>query len=183
MNLFMFAASLRKDSVNKKLIKLASTLIDNKHTINLVDYNEFHAPIYNADVETSSGIPENIKKFITHLKQSDGLIISSPEYNFSTPGTLKNLIDWVSRDNPMPWREQKILLLSASPALAGGVRGLWQTRIPLEGCGAHVFPDMFSLSSAYSAFAENGELLDKALQERLKNNLHDFIKFAELFRA
>lgn len=183
MNLFMFAASLRQESVNKKLIKLASTLIDTKHSIDLIDYNEFYAPIYNADVEAKDGLPENVKKFITYLKKSDGLILSSPEYNFSTPGTLKNLIDWVSRDNPMPWRGQKILLLSASPALAGGVRGLWQTRIPLEGCGAHVYPDMFSLSNAYAAFAENGELADKASQDRLKKMLQDFVKFAEQLRA
>ena len=70
----------------------------------------------------------------------DAVMISSPEYNYSISGVLKNLIDWVSRARPMPWRGKSIYLMSAAPSPMGGIRGLWQTRIPLEGCGALRIP-------------------------------------------
>src|SRR5205807_813524 len=80
-------------------------------------------------------------------------IISSPEYNGSMSGALKNLIDWTSRFRPQPFDTRHGLLLAASPSLAGGNRGLWALRIPLEHLGARVFPDMFSLAMAHRAFA------------------------------
>jgi chromate reductase, NAD(P)H dehydrogenase (quinone) len=113
------------------------------------------------------------------MKHADAVVISSPEYNFSIPGTLKNLIDWVSRENPMPWKGVRMLLMSASPSLVGGNRGLWATRVPLECCGAIVHPDMFSLASAYEAFDAQGNLKDQALSNRLKATVQTFTQFVE----
>lgn len=177
MRLFMFAASLRKDSVNKKLIQLAASHLATEHQIDLAEFSEFDMPLYNADIQDSQGFPDTMKKFIARLQASDALIISTPEYNFSVPGTLKNLIDWVSRENPMPWRGSHILLMSASPSLVGGNRGLWHTRVPLEACGAHVYPDMFSLADAYNAFTPEGKLKDAQLQDRFLGNLQAFVKY------
>jgi NAD(P)H-dependent FMN reductase len=175
MKFMMMAASLQKDSCNKKLINLAARLVrDLKHTVDLTDFAEFDVPLYNADIQNTLGLPVGALKFIKHMHDADGLIISSPEYNFSIPGTLKNLIDWISRQQPMPWTKQSILLLSASPSLVGGNRGLWSTRIPLESCGAFVYPDMFSLASAYTAFNAEGQLNDATLQGRLQKLLESF---------
>jgi len=179
MKLLMFAASLRKDSCNKKLIAIASSIAKAQGaTVDFADYSEFSAPLYNADIQNSTGFPAEILGLAKRLQEADGLIISSPEYNYSTPGTLKNLIDWVSRMSPMPWKGQPILLMSASPSLVGGNRGLWATRIPLDGCGAHVYPDMFSLASAYSAFDDNGQLKEKEVFDRLQQNVSAFIPYA-----
>ena len=79
----------------------------------------------------------------------------------------------------MPWRGRSVYLLSASPSPMGGVRGLWQTRIPLEGCGALVFPDMFALPHANEAFGEDGQLRDAGLRERLRRELAGFVRLAE----
>ncbi len=76
-------------------------------------------PLYNADIQNTQGFPAAVTEFIKRMHNANGIIISSPEYNFSMPGTLKNLIDWVSRITPMPWNKQNILLLSASPSLVG----------------------------------------------------------------
>jgi len=62
------------------------------------------------------------------------------------PGVLKNLIDWVSRLMPQPFNGKQALLLSASPSMVGGNRGLWSLRVPLEHLGMRVYPDMFSLA-------------------------------------
>ena len=176
MKLLMFAASLSKKSVNKSLINLSARLVrEQGHQIDLADFSEFDVPSYNADVQAGAGIPKAVTEFVKRMHDSDGLIISVPEYNFSMPGHLKNLVDWVSRINPMPWRDQYIQLMSASPSLVGGNRGLWATRIPLEACGAFVCPDMFSLASAHEAFDEQGNLVNKQLQERLNAMLGGYL--------
>lgn len=179
MRIFMFAASVRKESVNKKLTNLSADLIKDKHEIDLADFREFEMPLYDGDLNAEKGLPETAKQFIIRMQKADGMVISSPEYNFSTPGILKNLIDWISRDRPMPWKNQQILLMSASPTLIGGNRGLWHTRVPLESCGAFVYPEMFSLASAYTAFNETGTLLNETLQNRLKSTLDEFLTHLE----
>jgi NAD(P)H-dependent FMN reductase len=79
----------------------------------------------------------------------------------------------------MPWRGKSVFLLSASPSPMGGIRGLWQTRIPLEGCGALVFPDMFALAKAHEAFDATGQLRDRALAEKLDRDITGFVRLAE----
>lgn len=179
MEFMLMAASLRKDSVNKKLIKLAAELLGKQnYSVNLADFSQFSLPLYNGDIQTEQGIPEAAYAFVKHMQAAQGLIIASPEYNFSIPGILKNLIDWVSRITPMPWSNQKVYLMSASPSLIGGNRGLWHTRVPLEACGAIVYPNMFSLASAYEAFTDSGEFKDAKLQQRLSNDLTAFVDFS-----
>lgn len=180
MKFMLMAASLRQDSVNKKLIQLTAKLLQQQgHNIDLADFAEFDLPLYNADIQDQQGFPANVQAFIQRMHAAQGLIIASPEYNYSTPGTLKNLIDWVSRVSPMPWAKQNVYLMSASPSLVGGHRGLWHTRVPLEGCGAMVYPTMFALASAYEAFNEQGELKAAQLQQRLVQELASFADFAK----
>lgn len=174
------AGSLRKDSVNKKLIALAAKMLkDLKIHAEIKDFGDYEHPHYHGDIEAEKGIPKGIQQFIHDINEFDGLIFAVPEYNFSMSGVFKNLFDWVSRAKPMPWKGKKVLLLSASPALPGGIRGLWHLRVPFEGCGSFVYPDMFALGNAYNAFDPNGNLIDKGLEERLKTLLSDFTDFSE----
>ncbi len=176
MRIFMFAAALRAESTNKKLINIAANIAKNaQHEVDLASFSEFMLPIYDGDMETHQGIPQAAQDFAKRMHAAQAVIISSPEYNHSTPGTLKNLIDWVSRIQPMPWKNQFILLLSASPAMVGGNRGLWATRIPLECCGSFVYPDMFSLPLAYQAFDANNQLNDIKSTQRLEALIKDFL--------
>jgi chromate reductase len=180
MKLLMVAASLRKESFNKKLIDLTASLAKQMQAdVSKVDFADFNAPLYNADIQDKEGFPQGIQYFIKQLQEADGFVLASPEYNYSTPGVLKNLIDWVSRISPMPWRKKPLLLISASPSLVGGHRGLWHTRVPLEGCGAFVYPDMFCLASAHEAFALDGQLKDSSMNDRLKQTLSDFIMYTK----
>jgi NAD(P)H-dependent FMN reductase len=94
------------------------------------------------------------------------------------PGTIKNLIDWTSRFRPQPFDGKHGLLMSASPSLAGGNRGLWSLRIPLEHLGSRVFPDMFSLAMAHKAFVDDG-IADAALGARFEKNVQAFLSLAE----
>jgi NAD(P)H-dependent FMN reductase len=176
----MFSASLRKESLNSGLVKLAASIIEKSGSI--VDHatmNDFDCPSYNQDEEVETGMPVGAQEFKKRLEACHAFIISSPEYNGSMPGLLKNAIDWVSRFRPQPFNEKHALLMSASPSMVGGNRGLWSLRIPLERLGARVFPDMFSLASAHHAFNEAGRLADEKLEKMFEDNLSDFMNLVE----
>ena len=180
MNVLAFAASLRRGSLNRKLIALAAEIAREAGAeVELADFREFELPIYDGDIDAASGLPPGGLALKRRLEAAEALIIAAPEYNYSIAGPLKNAIDWVSRARPMPWRGKSILLMAASPSPMGGIRGLWQTRIPLEGCGALVFPDMFALPHANEAFDEAGRLRDPALAERLQREVVGFVRLAE----
>jgi chromate reductase, NAD(P)H dehydrogenase (quinone) len=136
-------------------------------------------PMYDADLDRERGLPAGGLELARRVKAADALLLAAPEYNYSIAGTLKNAIDWVSRVRPMPWRGKSIYLMSAAPSPMGGIRGLWQTRIPFEGCGALVFPDMFALAYADKAFAAGGSLQDAALLARLRKEIAGFVRLAE----
>jgi len=175
MKFFLLAASNSKTSINKKLIGAAAEFLRNaKHEIDLAELDEFDLPLYSANIQNEQGIPENATKFAERMHAADKIIFSSPEYNGSIPGPFKNLIDWVSRIRPMPWNEQDILLLSASPSIYGGMRGLIALRQPLEICGAYVFPKMHSLSNASDAFTETGTFADPKRAESFHEVLTNF---------
>lgn len=180
MRVLAFAASLRKNSLNRKLIELAAEIARAEQAdVDLAEFSEFNMPLYDGDLDAAQGLPEGGQELKRRVEAASALIIAVPEYNYSIPGTLKNAIDWVSRSRPMPWRGRSVYLMSASPSPMGGIRGLWQTRIPLEGCGAIVFPDMFALAHADVAFDEAGRLKDPAMAARLEKEIVGFLRLAE----
>jgi len=179
----VFAASLRTASLNEKLAQLAVRTI--REHGGIVDYalmKEFDCPSYNQDIEDSQGLPARAQEFCRRIQANDALVISSPEYNGSMPGLLKNVIDWASRMRPQPFNEHHALLMSASPSMAGGNRGLWSLRIPLEHLGARVYPDMFSLATAHQALNEQGDITNPVLRTRFENNITSFMNLVEAAR-
>jgi len=180
MRFLLFSGSLRKDSLNTRLIKLAVHIIEkNNGKVDLASLSEFDCPSFNQDLEANGQIPTGANEFRKRLLANDAFIISSPEYNGSMPGLLKNVIDWVSRFRPQPFNERHALLMSASPSMVGGNRGLWSLRIPFEHLGARVFPDMFSLAMAHKAFTADGDINDATIAKRFKDNLIAFMSLAE----
>jgi NAD(P)H-dependent FMN reductase len=180
MRILAFAASLRSASLNGKLIGLAARLAALEGAeVDLARFHEFDMPLYDGDEDSAHGMPEGARNLKSRIESAAGLMIAVPEYNYSIPGALKNAIDWVSRARPMPWRGRAVYLLSTAPSPMGGIRGLWQTRIPLEGCGAIVFPDMFALPHGNTAFDDRGGLRDAASFERLVREIRGFVRFAE----
>jgi chromate reductase len=176
MKVLAFAAALRSGSFNKKLIQLSAHILRaNGAEVDLADFAEFDAPTYNGDVQDAGNFPAGALAFRDRVLAADALVIASPEYNYSMPGGLKNALDWLSRFRPTPTTNKRGLLLSASPGLVGGVRGLWQLRIPLEGMGVHVYPGMFSLSNAHQMFDDQGAIKDANVQKSLESIITDFL--------
>jgi NAD(P)H-dependent FMN reductase len=180
IRVLVLGASLRKASLNDRLALLAADAVEDRGAVaDRASMSEFDCPSYDTDVELSSGKPAPAEEFCRRLKGVDAFIIASPEYNASMPGYLKNLIDWASRFRPQPFNGKQGLLLSASPSMIGGNRGLWALRIPLEHLGARVYPDMFSLAQAHEAFGSDGRLASEMLQTRFDDTIGCFIDLVE----
>ena len=168
-----FAGSLRTESLNKKLLRVgAEGARAAGAEVALIDLRDFPMPVYDAEIE-AAGFPEpalHLKKlFLEH----HGLLISSPEYNRSVSGVLKNSIDWVSRPSPgeaalAGFTDKVAGLLSASPGPVGGMRGLMHLREILTHVKVLVIPDQATVSKANDAFAADGSLKDARQEEAVR---------------
>lgn len=180
LRVLVFGASLRSDSLNDRLASLAAGVVERGGgTVDRATIKDFDCPSYDGDREQEEGIPAGARELQRRLAAADAFIISSPEYNGSMPGVLKNVIDWVSRIRPQPWTRKHGLLMSASPSMAGGNRGLWALRVPLEHLGADIYPDMFSLARAHEAFGDDGRIADAKLQRWFEGTVDCFLELAE----
>lgn len=176
----VFAASLRTASLNARLARLAANAIEQHGgAVDLASMEIFDCPSYDQDVQASDGFPPGAEEFCRRLNANDAFVIAAPEYNASMPGVLKNAIDWVSRCSPQPFNTRHGLLLSASPSMAGGNRGLWALRVPLEHLGARVFPDMFSLAQAHQALDADGRIANEQLDARFEQTIVAFMDLVE----
>jgi NAD(P)H-dependent FMN reductase len=180
-----FAGSLRKDSYNKKLIRIAVQGAQRAGAhVTLIDLKDYPLPIFDEDLEKTSGLPDNAKKLKALFLDHDGLMLSAPEYNSSITAVLKNTIDWVSR--PVPGEPElacyvgKVaMLMSASPGGLGGLRGLVHVRSILGNIKVLVLPEQIAIARAFEAFAEDGSLKDAKQQagiEGLGKTLADFLR-------
>jgi NAD(P)H-dependent FMN reductase len=180
MTTLFFAGSLRADSVNKKYVKEALRLANElSHEGEFIDLKSYPLPVFDEDIQNSTGFPAELTQLAEKISAADALVISTPEYNGSIPGNLKNLIDWLSRLNPMPLADKSLLLLAASPGPLSGVRGLWHTRVPFEAVGVHVYPNMVGLGGAFDAFDAEGKLKDEKKAAMLKDTLAKFLNRAK----
>src|SRR3978361_631370 len=93
-----FAGSARRDSLNKKLVRVAAQAArDAGGEVTFVDLDDYPMPVYHGDLEAKDGLPENALKLRAMFLEHDALLIASPENNASVPSLLKNTIDWLSR--------------------------------------------------------------------------------------
>jgi NAD(P)H-dependent FMN reductase len=166
--------------MNTQLAKLAAGTVEaNGGHVDLASMSEFDSLSFNGDVLRDGGPPSGARALNQRLAVCDAFVIASPEYNASMPGVLKNVIDWVSRFDPQPFNERHGLLMSASPSMAGGNRGLWSLRIPFEHLGARIYPDMFSLAQAHRAFGVDDRIANEQLQQRFEANIINFMNLVE----
>ena len=165
--LLVFAASLRRDSWNRKLMQLAADLAREAGAeVDLAEFREFEMPLYDADsarFRGSAGRPELARR----IAAADGLMIASPEYNYSLPGRSRTRSTG-SRDASRCRSAGRAGSCSRRrTAQVGGIRGLWQLRIPLEGLGVLLHPDMYALPWADKSFGTGRALNDAERQDRL----------------
>lgn len=170
-----FAGSTRTGSFNKQLIKVGVRGAEAAGAqVTLIELRDLKLPLYDGDDEVQNGLPEGALRLKELMKAHDGLLISSPEYNSSISGVLKNAIDWASRPAPneatLECFDGKVAaLLSASPGALGGLRGLVTVRSILGNIKVIVLPDQVAVSKAHEAFNEDGSMKNAKQQESVEN--------------
>ncbi len=166
VRILAFAGSTRTGSFNKKLLKNAVAGARSAGAeVTVVDLRDLPMPLYDGDLESTSGIPENAMKLKELMLSHQGFLIASPEYNSSITGVLKNAIDWASRSAPNEaplacFSDKVVGLMSASPGALGGLRSLATVRSILGNIGCHVHPHQVAVPRAHEAFDEAGLLKD-----------------------
>lgn len=172
--LLAFAGSLREASYNRRLIPvLAEGARIAGGRVSLVELRDYPLPVYDGDIE-AAGMPDNVRKLQQLLREHDGLLISTPEYNGSMPALVKNTLDWISR--PMEdgksgtalFTDKVAGIVSASPGAAGGLRSLLVLRDALAKLGLIVVPQQVAVGLAAERLPERGVLSD----DRLRAGVH-----------
>jgi NAD(P)H-dependent FMN reductase len=170
-----FGGSLRRDSYNQKLAVIAAAgAREAGAEVTVIALRDFPLPVFDEDLESAGGLPENARKLKAIFASHDGIIIASPEYNSSVTAALKNAIDWVSRAESESEPALSALagktasILAASPGGLGGLRGLVHLRAILGNIGITVLPDQIAIGKAYEAFSTDGTLGDAKQNERVK---------------
>jgi NAD(P)H-dependent FMN reductase len=162
-----FAGSLRTDSFNKKLVRIAAEGARAAGAeVTLIDLRELPMPIYDGDIEKSQGLPPNARAFKKLLIDHHGILVSTPEYNSQYPAVLKNAIDWASRqesgDTPLVAFKGKIAgVMSASPGALAALRSQALVRSLLLYLGMVVVPVQIGIARAGEAFDPSGRLKDE----------------------
>ena len=183
VKLLAFAGSLRKDSYNKHLVKLAAEKAKALGAeVTFVDLKEYSLPIFDEDLEKET-TPENLPALRELFAQADGLLIASPEYNGSFSSVLKNTIDWMSRpaqdgSYTPAYGQFTVGLMAASPGGLGGIRGLSHIRELMSNLGSLVVPNQIAVGAAYEAFDEQGDLKNAAMSDRLEALVQQVVTLA-----
>jgi len=168
MKILGITGSLRKGSYNTALLREAVKEAPEGMDIEMVTLDSI--PLYNKDVE-DQGFPESVITLKQKVKEADGILIMSPEYNHSVPGVLKNAIDWVSRgDNE--WRDKPLAIAGGSDGLISTARGQMQLLIIANTLSMHAMArPLFQVPTVQNKLDENGNLTDEKTREKLREFL------------
>ena len=172
-NVVGFAGSLRRGSYNRALLRAATELAP--PILHIVIHELDGIPLYNGDIE-AAGAPPSVVQLRDTVRQADGLLIATPEYNHGVPGVLKNTIDWLSRPPRKSALNGKVAaVMGATPGTLGTARAQSQLR------QAFVFTNTYALlqpevlvSRAHERFDADGRLVDQTTRETLAALVHGF---------
>ena len=183
LNVLVICGSLRKNSYNAALARALPELApEGMKFASAPAYDGL--PMYNADIQEASGFPPAAEDLAAAIRAADGVIIVSPEYNWTIPGALKNAIDWVSRMKDQPFKEKPVAIQSCSMGPLGGARMQYHMRMSLTYLNAFTFgtPEVI-VSVAQNKFDKDLKLTDETTCNFVKQQLAGFAKFIGRVKA
>jgi chromate reductase, NAD(P)H dehydrogenase (quinone) len=178
LNVIVICGSLRKASFNAALARALPSLAPPGLALKPAPaWDKF--PVYNADIQNSTGFPAEVITWCDAIRAADGIIIVSPEYNWNIPGGLKNAMDWSSRLKDVPFKGKPVALQSCSGGLLGGSRMQYHLRMTLTTLDAFMFgkPEVFINFSAKKFDEKTLALTDQPTIDMVKQQLAAFEKF------
>ena len=178
LDVLVICGSLRKRSYNAALARTLPELAPPGMALRQAP-SFAGLPVYNRDEHQASGIPETALAWSRAIAAADGVIIVSPEYNWSIPGGLKNAIDWASRLEDQPFAGKPVALQSAATGLLGGSRMQYHLRQSLTSIEAVLFtkPEVIVTFAAKKFDETTLELADQPTRDMVKLQLAAFEKF------
>lgn len=178
MNFVGISGSLRKESYNTKLLHAADKCLPQGVSLRVISCDDL--PLYNNDLDKEIK-PESIARLIRTIDKSDGLLIATPEYNYSLPGVLKNAIDWASRPGYKSVLAGKPAgIISASQSVIGGARVQLHLRDVFSSTLTPVVPSPpFLVPLAQEKFNQEGELIDEETLRRLDRYMKDLVQWVD----
>jgi chromate reductase len=183
LEILVICGSLRKGSYNAALARALPELAPPGMTFVAAPPYET-MPMYNHDMQEASGFPPAAEALAAAIRAADGVIIVSPEYNWTIPGALKNAIDWVSRMKDQPFVEKPVALQSCSQGPLGGSRMQYHMRMSLVYLKAFAFgtPEVI-VANAQSKFDKDMKLVDEPTRTFVGQQLAGFAKFIARVKA
>jgi chromate reductase len=177
LKVLTICGSLRKASYNAALVRALPPLAPPEMSFAAAPPYEMFPP-YNADLQNAAGFPGEVVDFAEAIRDADGVLFVTPEYNWTLPGTLKNAIDWVSRMKDHPFREKPVAIQSCGQGPLGGARMQYHWRMAMTYLGCHIFgtPEIF-VTFAQNKFDKDLNLTDQPTKDILKTQLAAFSKF------
>jgi chromate reductase, NAD(P)H dehydrogenase (quinone) len=178
LDVLVICGSVRKGSYNAALARTLPALAPAGMKLRAASsFEQF--PIYNFDIQNATGFPAEIVAWADAIRSADGLIIVSPEYNWSIPGGLKNAIDWVSRMKDQPFNDKPVVLQSVAGGILGGSRMQYHLRQSLTSVDALLFgrPEVIVTFAAQKFDEKTLELKDQTAIDMIKLQLAGFEKF------
>jgi chromate reductase, NAD(P)H dehydrogenase (quinone) len=178
LDVLVICGSLRKGSYNAALARTLPALAP--AAMKLRTAPPFDTiPHYNFDTQNSTGFPAEVTAFADAIRSADGVIIVSPEYNWTIPGALKNAIDWVSRMKDQPFKDKPVALQSCAGGVLGGARMQYHLRQSLTSIDAILFgrPEILVTFAATKFDEKTLELKDQPTIDIVKQQLAAFEKF------
>ncbi|MCK7598999.1 NAD(P)H-dependent oxidoreductase [Microbulbifer sp. CAU 1566] len=152
------SGSLRKSSFNSAALQVAADIAGGTAEFTFAKLSGI--PLYDQDLR-DMGVPEAVETLQQQILEADAILFSTPEYNYSVSGVLKNTIDWLSRVEPQPFADKPVAVMSASMSAFGGARAQYDLRRILIYLNAHFVnkPEVM-ISFAHKKFDESGQLTD-----------------------
>jgi len=179
-NVVMICGSLRKASFNRALMNALPALAP--AGLKLKEAPSFAGiPLYNEDIQKGPGFPADVVALSEAVRAADGVIIISPEYNWTIPGGLKNALDWVSRIDNQPFKGKPVLIQSATGGPLGGARMQYHLRMALTFLDAATFgtPEIFVGGAHMKFHKDTLELHDEPTRKIIGVQLEAFEKFID----
>jgi chromate reductase, NAD(P)H dehydrogenase (quinone) len=163
------SGSLRKDAYNSSLLRAALELKPEDMNIEILDIS--NVPAFNDDIRTSK-VPESVEAISDKIAKADGLLIVTPEYNYSIPGILKNAIDWISKMPSAPFNGKPTAIMGASTGMLGTVRAQVHLRQVGLALNLNILnqPEVY-VGLANEKFDSNGKLVDEKTGKKVNSLL------------
>jgi chromate reductase len=178
LNFVVLVGSLRKGSTHAAVAKSLQALAPADTRITLLA-SVGDIPHYNADIQ-ADGFPLPVQEMGKAIKAADGVIVVTPEYNYSIPGVLKNAFDWLSRLADTPFAGKPVSIMTGSPGPIAGARAQYHLRQVMVFLDALVFnkPEVMVGAINTKVDVEAGALVDEATRTFIANHLQAFADFA-----